>query len=463
MSTRPFRFVHAGDFHLEQPLAGVAEVPDHLRDLFLDAPYAAAKNVFDAALAEDADFVVLSGDLLHPSHTGPRGPLFLIEQFQRLAERGIDVYWAGGTVDPPEAWPAELALPQNVHVFPQGHVEDVTVLHDEDPMARVVGISRDRQRPARPSDFSPDPSFYSIAILNGDAVLSAMQARGFQYWAIGGRQDRGTPLSGPQMIHHCGSPQGRRPEHCGPHGCTLVEVDAQRQTRTSLITTDIVRWYAERLVVEESTSQEDLETRLREHIQSLLEAGPRFSPLPLGEGSGVRAVSSGQIINPPSALRLPPSSNPQSLIPNPSPHPNPLPNGEGTGLLISWTIAGRGPIITQLRRTRLAAELLQRLRDEYGHRSPAAWSVSLEVELSETLPPEWYEQETIRGDFLRAVRQLQMNPDESPTLEAYMAEAHLAGALGAATTFSNKTARDRVLREAAVLGVDLLSGEESQA
>jgi hypothetical protein len=87
----------------------------------------------------------------------------------------------------------------------------------------------------------------------------------------------------------------------------------------------------------------------------------------------------------------------------------------------------------------------------------------LEVELSETLPPEWYEQETIRGDFLRAVRQLQMNPDESPTLEAYMAEAHLAGALGAATTFSNKTARDRVLREAAVLGVDLLSGEESQA
>ena len=72
MSTRPFRFVHASDFHLEQPLMGVAEVPDHLRDLFLDAPYTAAGKLFEAVLAEDADFVVLSGDMLHP-RTPARG------------------------------------------------------------------------------------------------------------------------------------------------------------------------------------------------------------------------------------------------------------------------------------------------------------------------------------------------------------------------------------------------------
>ena len=84
MSTRPFRFVHASDFHLEQPLMGVAEVPDHLRELFLDAPFAAAKKVFDAALTEDADFVVLSGDILNTSDTGPSAPLFLVEQFARV-------------------------------------------------------------------------------------------------------------------------------------------------------------------------------------------------------------------------------------------------------------------------------------------------------------------------------------------------------------------------------------------
>ena len=149
------------------------------------------------------------------------------------------------------------------------------------------------------------------------------------------------------------------------------------------------------------------------------------------------------------------------------PHPNPLPKGEGTNpttaLLISWTVAGQGPLIAQLRRGNLAAELLQWLRSEYGHRSPAAWTVSLEVELSETLPPEWYEQETIRGDFLRAVRQLQMNPDEPLVLDSYLAETHLAGTLGGAVALVSKATRDRALREAATLGVDLLSGEEAHA
>ena len=43
MPASPFRFIHASDFHLERPLMGVADVPDHLRDLFLESPYTAAR------------------------------------------------------------------------------------------------------------------------------------------------------------------------------------------------------------------------------------------------------------------------------------------------------------------------------------------------------------------------------------------------------------------------------------
>ena len=71
--------------------------------------------------------------------------------------------------------------------------------------------------------------------------------------------------------------------------------------------------------------------------------------------------------------------------------------------------------------------------------------MSIEVELSETLPPEWYEQETIRGDFLRAVRQLQMNADEPLRLEQYLAEPHRAGTLAAAVAFPAKAGREGVL------------------
>ena len=64
MAGRQLRFVHASDLHLEEPLHGVTEVPDHLRDLFLDAATLAAERVFDTVVEEEADFLLLSGDVL---------------------------------------------------------------------------------------------------------------------------------------------------------------------------------------------------------------------------------------------------------------------------------------------------------------------------------------------------------------------------------------------------------------
>ena len=430
MSGWPFRFIHASDFHLERPLMGVAEVPDHLRELFLEAPYTAARRVFDAALVEDVKFVVLSGGIVAPG-AGPRGPLFLAEQFTRLAERGIAVYWAGSATDPPEVWPASVRLPQNVHVFPRGRVEEFLMQCDAGPLARVAGISCDERRPWQPTDFQADTAgLYTIVVAHGQPDLAVLPTRGIHYWALGGRHDRSTPLCAAtaglshasleaapvlpqppgtsQVAHFCGTPQGRRPEECGIHGCTLVQVDEQRQTRTSLIPTDSARWIGERLLIDDTTTVEELESRLRERMHALLEAAPAVA------------------------------------------------------LLISWTIAGRGPLLGSLRHAGATSELLDRLRGDYGYRQPAAWSVAIEVELSETLPPEWYEQETIRGDFLRAIRQLQMNADEPLALEQYLSEAHRAGTLAAAVAFPGKTVRDGVLREAAALGVDLLSGEEVQ-
>src|SRR5262245_61855813 len=95
----PFRFLHASDLHLERPLSGITEAPDHLRSLFLEAPYQAAERLFELAVSEKVDFVVLAGDVLDPSLCGPRGPIFLCEQFRLLNDRSIVVYWAGGEVD----------------------------------------------------------------------------------------------------------------------------------------------------------------------------------------------------------------------------------------------------------------------------------------------------------------------------------------------------------------------------
>ena len=330
----------------------------------------------------------------------------MLEQFGRLAERGTDVYWAGGRIDPPEAWPSAMTLPENVHVFPRGRVEEFIHRRDGMPLVRLLGTSRDKRRTIRAGDFDPDPAgLFSIAVVHGSAEPSALQDRGIDYWALGGRHDRSTPLSSAELAHYPGTPQGRRPEERGVHGCTLVQVDAGRQARTSLAPTDAMRWLGERVVIDEATGRDGLEALLRQRMHTLMETTPKMD------------------------------------------------------LLISWTVAGSGPLLAQLRRGQLAAELLDWLRSEFGFGPPTAWSVSLQVELSAFFPPEWYEQETIRGDFLRAVRQFHVNSAEPLGLEPYVAEEHLAGTLGPAVAVTNKAARERVLCEAALLGVDLLTGE----
>jgi hypothetical protein len=108
-------------------------------------------------------------------------------------------------------------------------------------------------------------------------------------------------------------------------------------------------------------------------------------------------------------------------------------------------------------------ETLDRLRGELADQRPGLWSVSLEVEPPATLPAEWYEQDTILGDFLRAIRQYELNASEPVDLESYMSEAHRAGALGHAATLADSALRRGVLSQAALLGAELLAGDPAQA
>src|SRR5262245_1257885 len=156
-----FSFVHASDLHLELPPHGLSEIPEHLRDSLLESPYRAAERVFDLALSQQADFLVLSGDVLAAdpgsrhapcavsgegagsgpaAFTCPRGPCFLLKQFQRLRDRDITVYWLTGQADTHDAWPAHLELPENVHRF-TADVCEFTHRRGGLAVARLIGLS----------------------------------------------------------------------------------------------------------------------------------------------------------------------------------------------------------------------------------------------------------------------------------------------------------------------------------
>lgn len=412
MSERPFRFVHASDLHLERPLAGVTEVPEHLRELFLDAPYSAARKLFDRALHDEVDFVVLAGDIADLDLAGPRAALFMLEQFERLAAKQIAVYWACGPLDAPEQWPLAGPLPDNVHVFSRLRTEEYTHQREGRAVAHLVGLSQDRWRPVRAADFWPDPTgLFTVAVTYGEADVSALGPRGVAYWALGGEHAPATPLAAPCIVRYPGTPQGRAPDEPAAHGATLVEVVKGVPPRVTHVPLDGVRWETITLSIDTSTR--------REHLERLLEA------------------------------RLDETRH----------------RHVGADLLVSWRLQGSGPLAAQLRVGKLGDELLAQLRKAHGQRSPAAWSVSLELDSDAPLPPLLYDQQTILGEFLRAVREHQAADGardlDELNLQPYLSERHMAGTLAGDVRLDAPAARQRILQRAAVLGADLLGGEEA--
>ena len=402
MSRRRLRFIHSSDWHLERPPGGLADVPPRLKSLFADAPYLAAEKVVGAALAEQADFVVLAGDILDVELAGPRGTTFLIRQFERLAQRQIPVYWAAGCVDQPQQWPVALRLPDNVFRFSGPRPEKFEVHLDGQPVARIIGASRPRGGKIRAADFWPDADrLPTIAVTQGRADRQALAARGLTYWALGGKHSRSAVLGGPQAAHYSGSPQARHLDETGAYGCTLVEIDEEGRSHTRSLATDVVRFCRRRVTVGESTTLDDLEGRLADQVHELHSAAPDVH------------------------------------------------------LLVSWTVGG--PLTAALRRGDLATEVLARLDRRLEEESPIVCGVSIELEPEAAVPPTWSEEDSLLGDFLRSLAQFDGRGDPADLVgpvQNMIGEGR--GAEMRRLAHITDADRRRVLQMAAAIGADLL-------
>jgi len=277
-------------------------------------------------------------------------------------------------------------------------------------VARLVGVSRRDVGPIRPNQFDPEhPGLFGIAVAHGRAELESLKASRVDYWALGGRHARRTLCESMPVVHDPGSPQGRQPDETGPHGCTLVQVDSRQDVQMTLVPTDVIRWETQRVVLDGESRREALEQEMAQRIESLRQNTPQ------------------------------------------------------TDLLVSWQIVGTGALVDQLRHGTLSAELLRQLRDRFGQGPPAAWSAAISVEPPAQYPSEWYEEDSIRGEFLRRVQQHEQDVDQSLGLETFLPKGAADGPVGRLVLNPPEAARDQLLREAAMLGVDLLEGEESES
>lgn len=399
-----FRFLHSGDFDLQQPLTGLADVPEAVHSLLVDAPFTAATRVFDIAVREEVDFVVLSGNLLDIDTAGPRAVAFLVEQFERMDENGIAVYWSGGVTDPPQQWPAAARMPKSVNLFPAYQVEEINHYRGDKPLACVRG--RSWQGPTTPLDpLAPDfDRLFTVAVSYGQYEISPLLHKPVSYWALGGSPHRLTHGDSLRTVHYPGSPQGRKPQQAGAHGCSLVHVESDGKTRVQLIPTDAVRFQTEDVSVDPTAPVADQRRPFLERVKVLRQ------------------------------------------------------ESDDRPLLVSWELRLSGtPTLAQ--RDKLSADLLTWLRNEFGSSRVPLWSIGVEC-ASGLLNQSWLAEDTMLGEFLRAVERACHDDDAPLDLSAFIPTRHQQSSIASIAQVGLGTDKQTLLREAALLGAQLLGADE---
>ncbi len=400
-----FRFIHASDFHLERPLGDLDELPKHLRESIAAAPWKAATAVLEAALIENVDFVLLCGDLLSPSLAGPRGMSLLIEAFDALAERNIQVFWAAGNVDAAQYWPESISLPSNVTQLPKGRAVQHPVIRNGETIAMIVGRSGEGSGPLHVPSYRVDPSdIFTIGVGYGTAEAGSLAETRFDYWALGGLHARKELEAGAaQGAVYCGSPQGRSLAEPGAHGFHLVDIDADGAARLHVVDVDTFRY-----------------------CPIVIDAGE------LLRGGNLRQTMSSRI------SRL--------LNENGNRH-----------LLLGWELQPTSA--ESLEMIGDPAELLTWLRREFGNGNPAAWTVKLTVLPPSRYPQQWQEEDTILGDFLRASERHRKSSGRDLNLLPLTEEQQgLSPSTAALLADAEASQRAQLLGEATLLGVELLRG-----
>lgn len=404
MATQPLRLVHASDLRIDRPLHGLSQAPDDLRELLRDAPRQAAERVFDTALTENADALLLAGDVIDLKRAAPRDIHFLCEQFSRLEKRGVAVFWSGGLIDPPDAWPRSQHLPSNVTVFPVGRVESHDLLREGVPVACVQGISRPSDREVDASGFRRDAhGRFTVGVAYGTSDAPGKEGDRVDYMALGGRVRRATVDHEPGVAHYAGSPQGRCPEEAGPSGCTVVQVDENGKAKTRFVATDMVRWQEETLEFTVGVTPDQLRTRLRERLDK------------------VRSRS------------------------------------KGVDQLVAWRLQGVGPLIAELRGDGLAGELLEDLQAYAGNQQPICWSYAVRCDDRYEPPHEQLDQETILGDLLRQGEVLRRNEAFVLDLAELLPKPLPDPSLAEIAKITDSDDRADLFNRAAKLGVALMT------
>jgi len=406
MSAEPLRFIHAADMHLERPLTGLGPVPEPLRSKLIDAPFEAARRVFETARLEKVDFVVLAGDILQPVEAGPASIVFLAEQLSALADAGIPVYWAGGRRDRFHQWPKAAVLPDTVY---RTGARDVRChpFYRQGEVVALLQVSGYQGRGAvNPESYTLEsPTVPLVAVGYGDLKEAPLPGNPVNYWAMGGRHQVQTEATEHTVIHYPGTPQGRMPVETGVHGCTLVVMSPDGKVETEQVACDAVQWVRREIRITRSMSRRKLERQLVELTRDVLAQE---------------------------------QTEPQ---------------------LIQWSVTGSDRVSWSS--PSVAEEMLVMLRRRFETNAADLWISGMAFQQAENFPVPALEPETLAADFFEIVQQLRGGSEWLEVLTTRLKQFPQVEDSVKKLLPTSRELQEEILQQVAYLGIDLLGAHQS--
>jgi DNA repair exonuclease SbcCD nuclease subunit len=362
-----FRFLHAGDLHLDSPITGLAAVaPQEVLRILRAATTDAWRSIVRTAIEESVDFVLIAGDVFEVASPTLLGQTRFRDGLAELASHGIRSYVVHGNHDPMDgkAWAASLEFPALAHRFGTASGEAVVFARDGEPLARIHG----RSYPAAAvsenyaTDFRAGPDgLFSIGLLHtnvGDrpghanyapCSVEDLRMAGMDYWALGHIHQPSVVLAEPPALYS-GIPQGRDPGELGERGCWLVDIDESRRVAYRFVPTDHVRWSPLTVEIADLATDDALRNACRAAIEAAIAAA------------------------------------------------------DGRSLIIRLRLLGRGPLHAALVRTGYVDDLRTILNEERSLGVPFAWVESITDDtVAEIDVDARRSAQDFVGDFLRTI------------------------------------------------------------
>jgi hypothetical protein len=278
-----FSFVHAADIHLDSPLAGLSRKDEGFSELVRGATRRAFSNVIDLAIAENAGFVVIAGDLYDGTWKDQATGQFAIRELARLTRAGIRAVVLFGNHDAESRVSRHFTPPEGVYLL--GNRKCETVLFED---LGVAIHGRSYREAATTENIAatycpPVRGMFNVAALHtaldgheghanyAPCSLGELQAAGHDYWALGHVHEPSIRSTHPHIVFP-GNTQGRNVRETGAKGAMVVRVEDGAVRSVEHRACDEARWAQVAADVRGAACYGDVLATIRQELASAMEA-----------------------------------------------------------------------------------------------------------------------------------------------------------------------------------------------